>query len=887
MADPSFLSPLPRQPWHSRDVDRVAAMLDTSVSQGLESGVAERRLAQGRNEIAEAPPRPAWLVFLDQFRDFMIGMLLVAAALSAAIGEITDSLVIAAILVLNALIGAAQELRAERAVRSLKKFAAVNAKVLRGGAVLYQDASELVPGDVVLVEAGDLVPADLRLFETAAFRMNESTLTGESVEVDKFSHAIAEPELTLGDRRNMAFRGTFASHGRARGLVVATGMNTELGRIAAYLGAGERDKTPLQERLAGFGRRLALMALSICALVFIHGLLRGEPLVLMFMTAVSLAVAAVPEALPAVVTVALALGAARMVRHQALARRLPAVETLGSVSVICSDKTGTLTQNRMWVESLYAPDGERIVTGKPGDGSLPLRLFQAMALNNDARGESPQAEPTEAALLAAARAAGMDKAAIERELPRVAEIPFDSSRKMMTTVHRSAEGWVAYTKGAPERVLPRCIRLLRGGEPDGFGPVEPMLLAERMAAEGMRVIAYARRQWPRLPDTDDSDGTETELEFLGLVGLIDPPRPEAAEAVALCAGAGITPVMITGDHPATAANIAVRLGIARAGARVINGIELARMGDAELAECAREVRVYARVDPEQKIRIVEALQRNGLCVAMTGDGVNDAPALKRADIGVAMGRSGTDVAREAADMVLLDDNFATIVRAVSEGRRIYDNIRRFVRFVMGGNTGEILTIFAAPFLGLPLPLLPIHLLWVNLLTDGLPGLALAAEPASPDVMRRPPRPRGESLFAHGLWQQVVWVGLLIAVLTLSVQAWGFAQGNSHWQTMAFTVLTFAQLAQSLAVRSERDSLFAIGVSSNPALLGAVALTALLQLAVIYLPAANTIFKTQPLTGFELALCISAGLAVLLAVEFEKWLIRRSGIYGIPRSEIAA
>ena len=868
-------APAPVRAWHCLAPEAVEQALASSLSQGLSAPEAARRLAaDGKNLLQEAPPRPAWRMLLDQFRDFMILMLLAAALISAAIGEGVDSLAIVAILVVNACIGFVQEYRAAKAMQALKQLAAARARVLRGGAPAELDAAELVAGDLVILEAGDLIPADVRIVQAAAFGVDESVLTGESVPVEKQVDALADPALGVADRVNLAFKGTVATRGRARALVVATGMATELGRIATLLRQDEGSRTPLQERLSVLGTRLAYAALAICALVFAFGALRGESLLLMFMTAVSLAVAAVPEALPAVVTVALALGAAKMVRNQALIRRLPAVETLGSVSFICSDKTGTLTQNRMRVETLYLAGSAAPAPIAVVDARQAQWLFLAAALNNDARGNSPDSwsgDPTEIALLAAAHAAGYDKQQLERDYPRIAELPFDSARKMMTTVHQHGAELTALVKGAPERVLARCVDA-RGADA-AFSVEQSLQRANAMAADGLRVIAFARRRLQGREQLRALERIETELEFLGLLGLIDPARPEAQEAVALCQGAGIAVVMITGDHPATAAHIARQLRIAAEGSRVIAGAELGSMGEPELRACVREVRVYARVDPEQKIRIVTALQQHGECVAMTGDGVNDAPALKRADIGVAMGRVGTDVAREASDLVLLDDNFATIVRAVHEGRRIYDNIRRFVLFVLAGNTGEIVAIAAAPLFGLPIPLLPIQLLWINLVTDGLPGLALAAEGADADVMRQAPRPRGESMFARGLWQRILWVGLFIGAMTLAAQAWGWNGGSPRWQTMAFCVLTFAQMGLALAVRSERRSLFSLGLFSNPSLLAAVALTLVLQFAVVYVPAANAIFKTQPLSAWEMLLCCVAGLAVLAAVELQKWFIR--------------
>jgi Ca2+-transporting ATPase len=616
--------------------------------------------------------------------------------------------------------------------------------------------------------------------------------------------------------------------------------------------------------------------------MFVTGMLRGEPLLLMLLTAISLAVAAIPEALPAVVTVSLALGARKLVSQNALIRKLPAVETLGSVTFICSDKTGTLTENRMRVEEVYAD--AQALRSLPADAATrePWRtLLAGLALSNDARpttGEDVIGDPTEVALYLAARQAGADKAALSKSQPRLAEIAFDSERARMTTLHREDDGVIAFTKGAPEHVLPLCHdRLVTAGvEVLDRGAVEEVV--ERMAADGLRVLAVAFRRWPAPPEPFEAENVETRLTFAGLVGLLDPPRAEAREAVQLCRTAGITPVMITGDHPATARAIAARLGIIADDGEVITGRELARLDMAQFKEHVERVRVYARVAPEQKIKIVQALQDRGEYVAMTGDGVNDAPALKRADIGVAMGITGTDVAKEAGHMILLDDNFASIVAAVREGRRIFDNIRKFVRFVMTGNSGEIGTLFLAPFLGLPLPLLPIHILWVNLVTDGLPGLALAAEPQEQGIMQRPPRPPRESLFAHGIWQHILWVGGLITALCLVTQAWALHVGDAHWQTMVFTVLTLSQMTHVLAIRSETESLFTRGFTTNLPLLGAVLLTFVLQLATIYVPVLNPIFRTQPLTAVELGICLMLAATVFVAVEIEKWLVRRGVLY---------
>ncbi|MDE2117526.1 MAG: calcium-translocating P-type ATPase, PMCA-type [Betaproteobacteria bacterium] len=867
-------------PWHALHLPEVSDRLASSLDSGLSPEESERRAAHfGANELIEKPPRPLWRMLLDQFTDFMILVLIAAALISGVIGDVKDTLAIVVIVLLNALIGFVQEFRAERAMAALKQMTAANARVLRGGEQLTIPAKEIVPGDIVLLEAGNLVPADLRLIEAAQFKVDEALLTGESATVEKHSGTLENPDLPLADRKNMAYKGTIATYGRGRGVAIATGMATELGKIASLLESGEDTKTPLQKRLTSFGRHLSIMVLVICAIIFAVSLLRGEPVVLMLLTAISLAVAAIPEALPAVVTISLALGAHKMVKQHALIRRLPAVETLGSVTYICTDKTGTLTQNKMRVEELYAGNAaSREWRGMAGNEPW-ASLFTALALSNDAHRSHHGkliGDPTETALYSVALEAGYDKAVLETGAPRLLEVPFDSERKRMTTLHRHPSGAVAYTKGAPESVLPLCTAQLTTQGEAAMPRGEILAQAERMAAEGLRVLAIAQRHWPGLPQDQDSGAIEDRLVFIGLVGLMDPPRHEAREAVRLCKSAGIMPVMITGDHPATARAIAARLGIGNDS--VMTGAELARLSDEEFRQQVAHIRVYARVDPAQKIRIVEALQARGEFVAMTGDGVNDAPALKRADIGVAMGKGGTDVAREAASLVLLDDNFATIVHAVREGRRIFDNIRKFIKYVMTGNSGEIWTIFLAPLMGLPIPLLPIHILWVNLVTDGLPGLALTAEPAETTIMTRPPRPPAESIFAHGMWQHMLWVGLTIGAVSLFVQAWAIHSGSAHWQTMVFTVLTLSQMSHVLAIRSERESLFRQGLLSNLPLLGAVTLTFLLQLATIYVPALNEIFHTQPLSASELGICLALSSVVFFCVEIEKWLIRHGVLY---------
>ena len=859
---------------HAKTVDQAALDLNVDKDRGLSAAEAGQRLGQyGPNALVEKKKTPLFGRFLMQFKNVMVIILGIAALISLFVSEhglgfnaegAVDAAIIFAVIILNAILGVVQESRAEKALDALKRMTAPNARVLRDGVKQVVPANSLVPGDVVFVEAGDLVPADCRLVVAANLKVEESSLTGESVPVEKSTEAIPGPDVALGDRKNMLFTSGTVTYGRGTAIVTGTGMSTEVGKIAAMLQAGREEETPLQIKLEKIGKTLGLLALAICALIFGIGLIEGKPPFEMFMTSVSLAVAAIPEGLPAVVTIVLAIGVSRLVKQNAIIRKLPAVETLGSASVICSDKTGTLTQNRMTVVKTYAGSLKDFMGEASGQEAELLQLASLCCdgtVTIEEGAEKHVGDPTETALVAAAMKAGHDKPALERERPRVAEIPFDSDRKMMTTVHKTADGYLSITKGAPDIILARCLASHIHDEAHEAN--------NTMGRSALRVLAVAVRRFESLPDDLSSDTLETDMHFTGLIGMIDPPREEVKHAVALCKAAGIRPVMITGDHLETAVAIAKELNIFRPGDRAITGAELTHMSDDELFAHIRDYSVYARVAPEHKVRIVLAWQKAGEIVAMTGDGVNDAPALKTADIGCAMGITGTDVSKGAADMVLTDDNFATIVVAVREGRGIYSNILRAIQFLLSTNLSEIFVILGSILFVWATPLSAVHLLWVNLITDSLPALALGVEPIDPGVMSEKPRRKDESIFANNFALAVVLQGLMVGLLTIAAFIIGRVltgvplnvtlETADAGMTMAFMTLSIAELFHAFNLRSKR-SLFKHGFFKNKYLNGAFVIGILLQVLIMLFPFTRSIFGlyelTLPMWGIVLGLAVS-------------------------------
>jgi len=890
--------------WYSKEVEEIVQELQTNLDQGLSTDEANKRIQEyGSNSLQEPPPRRLISMFIAQLKEILVLILIIAAITSAALGEWVDTTIILIIVVLNATLGVFQENKAEQALKALKEMTKTLVKVLRAGKVSQINVDNLVPGDVILLEAGDSIPADARLIAAASLNVNEAALTGESVPVEKILSVIKANDVSIGDRKNMVFRGTSVTGGRARAIITNTGMNTELGKIARMIQETPPDSTPLQLQLAKLGRVLGLAAGVIVAVIFATGLLRGQELLDIFLTSIALAVAAIPEGLPSVVTIVLALGVTRMSRRNAIIRRLPAVETLGVATYICSDKTGTLTKNEMTVTQLYVNSNLLQVTGigyqpvgdflnhngtkiAPLDDKNRELILLGGLLNSDARLETTDkgygiiGDPTEGALVVAASKAGLVKETVEKNYPRLAEIPFDSARKMMTTFHSMGEETYSFTKGAPDVLLARCTEILTG---EGLKTLnqdirnEVLGVNSSIASQGQRVLALAFRKWNRLPQKLTTETVEVELTFIGFFAMQDPAREEVKDAVAISRSAGIKTVMITGDYQETALAIAKELDIWRAKDGVLTGQQLEKMDEEELKQHVLTTTVYARVSPEHKLRIVGALKAHGHVVAMTGDGVNDAPALKRADIGASMGITGTAVAKEASDMVLLDDNFATIVSAVKEGRAIYNNIRKSIQYLLSCNTGEIIAIFTSILLGFGSPLTPVQILWLNLVTDGPPALTLGLEPPEKGIMNQPPRNSKASVFSQGTGGAILYQGLIIGMVSFGAYwiALNWGRTLEEARTMAFLTMAFSQLIHAFNVRSFKQSLFTIGIGTNRPLVYAFLVSAGLQLAVVNVPFLREIFKTALLRGTDLLVVLLLCLTPLAIEEIVKFFRRRS------------
>nr|WP_242549782.1 calcium-translocating P-type ATPase, SERCA-type [Alicyclobacillus mali (ex Roth et al. 2021)] len=887
-----------QQTWHAHSEAECLAGLETSLDGLSQVEVDRRRELHGLNLLHDGNKVSLLTVFFNQFRDFMTLVLIAATLISGLLGEYTDAITIVAIVFLNGILGFVQEVRAERSLKALKELTAPVAKVRRGGAVVEVSAKELVPGDIVLLEDGDRVPADGRIVRARSLEVEESALTGESVPVMKDPRVRVAADSPLADRRNMVYMGTMVTRGRAEYAVTAIGMQTEMGKIADLIDQSEDQETPLQKRLDQLGKTLVWISLGITVLVVVAGVMHGHALYEMFLAGVSLAVAAIPEGLPAIVTIALALGVQRMIKRNAIVRRLPSVETLGCATVICSDKTGTLTQNKMTVTQMYADGlyvdvtgsghqlhGEFVANGRriePGRRAALKSLVEIAAVCNQAHleagadgatAQTVKGDPTEIALLVLAHKAGFARP--DSVYERVDERPFDADRKMMSVLVRSGEDWFSFVKGAPDVLLERCTHVLLGNREEPLGQTLRKEIAsanDQMASRALRNLGFAYRRFRSSEEARQSDW-ESELVFVGICGMIDPPRDEAKSAIAKAKSAGIRTVMITGDHQATATAIAKQLDILPPGGRVLTGADLERVDDKRLSNLVRDTYVYARVTPEHKLRIVRALQANHEVVAMTGDGVNDAPAIKQADIGIAMGQSGTDVAKEASSLILADDNYATIVAAVEEGRAIYDNIKKFIRYLLASNVGEILTMFLAMLAGWPLPLTPIQILWVNLVTDGLPAIALGVDAPEDDIMSRPPRNVHEGIFARGMAVKILSRGVLIGLATLAVFAWSLHQGAelAHAQTMAYATLTMAQLILVFDSRSLEGGILRRNPLENIWLLLAVLSSVALFACTMYVPRMAEVFHTTPLGLGDWAMVLVAAAVPSFALS-----VRRMG-----------
>ncbi len=896
--------------WHNLEASDVLIALD-SKPDGLSNEEAQRRLVQfGPNELAAKKKISPWAIFFEQFKNFIIIILLVAVILSAIMGEVADAIVIFVIVLFAAGLGFIQEYRAERAMEALKKMAAPTSSVLRDGKETEVPARELVPGDVILLRTGDKIPADARLVEAVNLKVDEASLTGESIPVEKTSKALSE-EISIGDRKNMVFTGTAAVYGRGTAVVTTTGMATEFGKIATMLQEVEKEQTPLQINLDRMGKWIAISALALCFVLAGIGVMRGHEILEMLIWGVSLAVAAVPEALPAVVTISLSLGVQRMVRRHALVRKLPAVETLGCTTFICSDKTGTLTQDQMTIRRIYVggrlidvtgvgyePKGEFHFGGKaitPGEDAALQKLLQIGSLCNDTSLTSAngvwgiKGDPTEGALVVIAAKAGLWQEELQSQLPRIHEIPFSSETKRMTTVHQTPHGKIAYSKGAPEIILSSCSYIYTNSQEARLTDAEKnniLSVSHEMADDALRVLGIAYKQLPDAVDTTET--IEQDMVFVGLAGMIDPPREEVKQAVKLCDQAGIKSVMITGDHKLTAVAIAKELGILKGGL-ALTGADIDNLSDDEFGELVEKIEVYARVSPAHKLRVVEALTKKGHVVAMTGDGVNDAPALKKADIGVAMGITGTDVTKEAADMVLTDDNFASIVAAVEEGRGIFGNIKKYLVYLLSCNVGEILLMATAilfgPLLGLPagvIPLIAIQILYVNLATDGLPAIALSLDPPDPDIMRQKPRPRHQTIFTAPVLRYLTGAGIWTAFVALGVFLWALNAGKAplEAQSMCFVTLILVQFFNAFNCRSLEHSLFKIGITTNRWLLLAIAWECVMLGLVIYLPVLQGPFNTYSLTFTDWVIAILSASTIFIAAEIYKLIISRLSHKGL-------
>lgn len=869
--------------FHTLTPEEALTVLGSSRDGLGEEAIQRKTERYGKNQLKEGKKKSLLAKFLEQFKDVMIIILLVASGIAGFMGEITDTIIILFVVLINATLGVLQESKAEKALEALKKMSAPYVKVKRRGAVQEIKAEDLVPGDIVYLEAGDNISADLRLLESFSLKIEEAALTGESVPSEKHVDAIEQKEVPLGDRKNMAYMGSSVTYGRGIGVVTATGMDTEVGKIAGYLAQQDTEETPLQQKLAELGKYLTVGILVIAVVIFTVGILRDRDPLEMLLTAVSLAVAAIPEGLPAIVTIVLALGVQRMSKSNAIIRKLPAVETLGCTDIICSDKTGTLTQNKMTVKEVYLTESLLPGDALPKDHGDAKMLLEIMVLCNDSKvgnqgGDQPQVigDPTETALVSYGYTVGYEKPQLDTALPRVSELPFDSERKLMSTLHQDGQGILVLTKGAPDVLLNRCTTMLVNGE---LRPIDQAALGKiqganhQMAEKALRVLAMAFKRIPTIPANLNSQELESNLTFVGLVGMIDPPREEVKDAVKVCRQAGIRPIMITGDHRDTATAIAKELNIVSSEKEVMTGAELDKLSDEQLQKVIDQYSVYARVSPEHKVRIVTAWKSRGKVVAMTGDGVNDAPALKMADIGVGMGITGTDVTKSVSDMVLSDDNFSTIVLAIKEGRKIYNNIRKAIQFLLSANIGEVITLFVATMLNWTI-LLPIHILWINLVTDTFPALALGAEKAETDIMEQPPRDAKSSVFSDGVGFKIVYQGVLEAAITLFTYYLGlkmYAEATAI--TMAFATLGLIQLCHSFNVRSNTKSAFSKTLPSNPYLIGANLFSGLLLVLVILVPQLNEIFKVQHLTLGQWGIVAIASLSIIPLVELVK-LVRR-------------